>query len=148
MDYDEIIEEIKPYHWLACNEDECKFIASGDTKKEAKENLMDKLEDIWDKLIGTTIYLANIGKSLDENWENVKKRKNLTPGPIIMTITEYIIQKNNKLKFYSEGINSNVYFTEKYLEKNKKIKKKDIREMVLKYKNRELKKGLMATNIL
>jgi len=34
------------------------------------------------------------------------------------------------------------------IEKNKKIKKKDIREMVLKYKNRELKKGLMATNIL
>ena len=135
MDYDEIIEEIKPYHWLACNEDECKFIASGDTKKEAKENLIDKLEDIWDKLIDTTIYLIIIEKS-KQNWN--KEKDKLVPGPIIMDISEYTIKKNNELKFFGAGINSNVYFTEKYLEKNKKIKKKDIREMVLKYKNREL----------
>ena len=32
--------------------------------------------------------------------------------------------------------------------KNKKIKKRDIQEMVLKYKNRELKEGLMTKNIL
>jgi hypothetical protein len=72
----------------------------------------------------------------------------LVAGPIYMEISEYIIKKNYKLKFTSSGINSLVFFSEEYLKKHKKIKKDDIISSVEKYKNRELKKGLMSDNIL
>jgi hypothetical protein len=145
MDYDEIIENIKKYHFLACGENKCKMINCTDTKKEAKENLLEILEEKWDKLIGTIVYLVIIKKSTD-NWDPVED--DLLPGPIFMSISEYKIKKNNTLKFYGSGINSNVYSSKKYLEKNKKIKKKDIQDLVLKYKNRELKKGLMSKNVI
>jgi hypothetical protein len=145
MDYDKIINDIENFHFLVCNDEKCKIISSAESKKEAKEKMIEILEPKWEKLIGTTIFLVILEKS-KKNWD--KKKDILVPGPIMMGISDYKIEKNNKIKMFSSGINSNVYFSEKYFEKNKKIKKKDIREMVLKYQKRELKKGLMAKNVL
>lgn len=142
---DKILDEVEKYQFLVCDDKKCKIVSSGETKKEAKDNLIELLEPKWENLIGTTIYFVKIEKS-KENWDKIKDK--LVPGPVMMGISDYRIEKDNKLKFYDSGINGNVYFSEEYLNKYETIKNTDIENMVLKYKKRELKQGLMSKNIL
>ena len=145
INYDNIINDIEKFHFLLCEDNKCEIISSANTKKEAKDLLIEKFKSKWENLVGKTVYLAIIEKS-EENWD--KEKDKMVPGPIMMDISEYKILKNKDIKFYDAGINSNVYFTEEYLKKNKNINLKDVKEMVLKYKKRELKKGLMSKNVL
>jgi hypothetical protein len=144
MDYDEILDKIEKYHYLACGNDSCKIISNSDSKGEAKDKLVEIFSPRWDELIGTTIYLVTVRKSTKGSW--TKEKHSLLPGPLYIEITEYKIKKGKKIKMHDEGINSNVYFTENYLKKNKKIRIDDIKTLVLKYKNRELKKGVTQKN--
>lgn len=146
MDYNEIADNIEKYHYFTCTEKTCKSISKSDSKKEAKQEFIEKLEDKWDNMIDDIVYLVVIRKSSKGKWD--PKKNILVSGPIYMEISEYRVKDNHKLQFKDPGINSNVYFTENYLKKNKKIKKTDIKDMVLKFKNRELKKGLMQDNLL
>jgi len=146
MDYDKILDKIEKYNYFACGNDNCKIISNSDSKTEAKNKLIQILNPRWTELIGTIIYLVTIRKSTKGEWN--KDKHSLLPGPLYMEITEYKIKDNNKLKMIDEGLNSNIYFTENYLKKNKKIKMSDIKESILKFKNRELKKGLTQKNII
>lgn len=145
MDYDKIIDKINKYYYILCHEDDCKIISVSDYKTEAKDIVKKKLSSKWDDLVGTTIYSVTFRKSVKGKWEPEKQV--LLSGPIFMEISEYKIKKNNKLKRFSSGINSNVFFSDHYLRKNKKIKVDDVK-LVLKFKNRELKKGLMENNVI
>ena len=148
MDISKILGKIEKYHYIGCGKKKCKIIGSSDKKSEAKEEAIDFLSEgeDWNDMIGMVIFVVTIRKTTKEEWN--KKTNFLLPGPIVMSITEYIIHKNKKLKMISSGINSNVFFSDTYLKKNKQILEKDIISSVVKYKNRELKQGLMEKNIL
>jgi hypothetical protein len=146
MNYNQIIDNVEKYHYLVCGNNSCKTISKSDSKKEAKEEFIDIMKDKWDDMIDEIIYLVVIRNSVKGNWD--PKKYVLVSGPLYMEIVEYKVEDNYKLKLISSGINGNVYFTENYLKKNNKIKKEDIKKMVLKFKKRELKKGLMEDNLL
>jgi hypothetical protein len=146
MDYNKIADNIEKYHYLICGDNSCKTISKSDSKNEAKEEFIETMKDKWDDMIDKIIYLVVIRKSVKGNWD--PKKYILIPGPLHIEIVEYKVENNYKLKLTSSGINNNVYLTENYLNKNNKIKKEDIKKMVLKFKKRELKKGLMEKNKL
>ena len=146
MDIKKIIDNIEKYHYLGCGSENCKIISSSDSRSDAKEEAIKFLKPHWNNLIGTTIFLVIIRKSAKGKWE--KEKHQLLDGPINMEISEYIIKENYKLKFTDSGINSLVFFSEEYLKKHKKIRTKDIISSVEKYKKKELKKGLMSSNVL
>lgn len=118
MDITNILNKIEKYHYIGCGIKKCEIISSSDKKSEAKEEAINFLEDEWDDLIGTKIFVATLRRTTKEEWD--KKIHFLAHGPIIMSITEYIIRKNKKLKITSSGINSNVFFSDTYLKKIKK----------------------------
>jgi len=142
----EIIEEANKYHYVGCGTKKCKFLVSSNDKTYAKNKTLELLSPDWEKLIDTVIYRVTIRNAVKGDWDS--EENEFISGPIYMEITEYLIKPKNKLKIKSSGINRQVYFSEKYLKKNKKIKKDDITNSVFKYEKRELKKGLMEENIL
>lgn len=143
---DKVIDDTEKYYFLGCGSENCKIIGSSDSREEAKKEAIEFLKPHWDDLIGSMIFLIIIRRSTEGDWEDEKDI--LVAGPIYMEISEYIIKKNYKLKFTTSGINSIVFFSEEYLKKHKRIRKRDIVESLEKYKNRELKKGLMSKNVL
>jgi hypothetical protein len=146
MDITKILDKIEKYHFIGCGIKKCKIISSSDTKSEAKLEAINFLKDEWDDFIDVIIFMVTIKKSKKNEWN--KEKNFLLHGPIIMVISEYIICKNKKLKATSSGINPNVFFSETYLKKNKKILEKDIVSSIVKYKNGELKQGLTEKNVL
>ncbi len=146
MDIEKIIYNIGKYHYVGCGDKKCKIMATSDSKSDAKNDAFKFLDNHWDDLIGSVIYLVTIRKSTKEEWN--KEKNSLIPGPIYMEITEYIIKKREKIKEIGSAKNRQVFFTEKYIKKNNGISKKDIVDMVKKFSLDELKKGVMETNIL
>jgi hypothetical protein len=146
MDIEKIIEEIGKYHYVGCGDKKCKIIASSDSKSEAKKETFKFLDNHWDDLIGSVIYLVTIRKSTKDEWN--KEKNSLIPGPIYMEITEYIVKKKEKIKEIGSAKNKQVFFTEKYIKKNNGISKKDIADVVKKFASDELKKGIMETNVI
>ena len=145
--YEKIINDTEKYHYVGCGSENCKIISSSNSKDEAKEKAINFLKPHWNDMIGNIIFLVIIRKSTEGDFE--KEKDILAPEPIYMEISEYIIKKNYKLKFIDSGINSLIWISKDYLKKNKnKIKKRDIEKICEKYKNRELKQGLMSKNIL
>jgi hypothetical protein len=92
------------------------------------------------------IFLVKIKKSVKGDW--IANEHKLLSGPILIEICEYVVKPINKLKLASSGINNQIYFSDKYLKKNKNIQKDDIVDSVYKYIKGELKKGLMEKNVL
>jgi hypothetical protein len=146
MNTEKILNNIEKYHYLGCGSENCKIISSSNSRSEAKEEAIKFLKPHWEDLVGSMIFLVIIRKTTKGDWDDEKDI--LVAGPIYMEISEYIVKKNYKLKFTSSGINSIVFFSEEYLKKNKRIRKRDIISSVEKYKKRELKKGLMSKNVL
>jgi len=149
MNIENIIDDVKKYHYVGCGNKKCKIISSSNSKSEAKNNtfeFFDKHDDNWEDLIGNIIYLITIRKSTKEKWD--KNNNSLIPGPCYMEITEYIIKKKNILKEISTAKNKQVFFTEKYIKKNNGINTKDITNTIKKFESNELKIGIMEKNIL
>jgi hypothetical protein len=148
MDIEKIIEDVGKYHYVGCGDKKCKIMASSYSKSEAKDNAFKFLDDHWDDLIGSIIYLVTIRKSTKDKEEWNKEKNLLLPGPIYMEITEYIVKKKEKIKEIGSVKNRQVFFTEKYIKKNNGISKKDIADLVKKFASDELKKGVMESNII
>lgn len=141
-----LIEKANKYHYVGCDTKKCNFIVSSNDKSYAKEKTIENLKTKWNEIIDSVIYRVTLKKSVKGDWN--KKENKFLSGPIFMKITEYIIKPKNKLKETSSGINSQVFFTEKYLRENGKIKKTDVVNLILKFKLGELKKGRMETNFI
>lgn len=60
MDIENIIEDVKKYHYIGCGDKKCKIMGSSNDKKEAKETTMQFLLPEWDDFIGAVIYLVSI----------------------------------------------------------------------------------------
>jgi len=143
MDYGKILKLTDKYLYLSCTNDKCKILSSSDKKSEAKKEMTKKLNENSE---GKTIYFVTLTQYPKGAWK--PEEHILIPSPLHMEISEYEVVKGKKLKKFSSGINNMVFFTDKYLMKNKKIKKDDIKNLVLKYNNKELKKGLMSKNTI
>ena len=147
MNIDKIIDGIEKYHYVGCGNKKCKFISSSNSKTDATEKMKEILEPDWEELVGTSIYLVTVKKSV-ENGEWDEKKNFLLSGPIYIEIKKYFIEKNGKIKKSLSSKGGQFFFSLKYLEKNKKINKDDILESVFKLEKGKAKEGLMSADVL
>ena len=140
-----MLNDIHKYYYVGCGKKTCKIISSSDDKTEAKNKAIKFLKPHEPDVIDSVIYLAIIKKST-KKWN--KNGNELLPGPILLTITEYKVKKEIKLKEIDSGINNQVFITQKYLKKNDGIDIDDILKSVSAFAKGKLKKGLMEKNIL
>ena len=145
MNIDDILDNIQKYHYIGCGKKTCKIISSSDDKNEAKQKAIKFLKPHESDVIDSVIYLATINKSA-KKWS--KNDNELLPGPVVLTITEYKVKKEIKLKEIDSGINNQVFITPKYLKKNDGIDINDVLKSVNSFCRGKLKKGLMEKNML
>ena len=117
MNIKKIIEDIGKYHYVLINNKTAAIMSSNNKLSDAKNNVLDTIKKNLDELIGQTIVqlkIKEIKKSLKEK------------GPISFELTFYIVNKNGNLTISQNHSNEILYITEKYLNNNDKIKKKDV----------------------
>ena len=145
MNIGDLLDDIQKYHYVGCGKKKCKLISSSNNKTEATNKAIKFLKPHESDVIDSVIYLVSIKKSV-EKWN--KNDYELLPGPILITIAEYKVKKELKLKEIDSGINNQIFVTQKYLKKNDGINVDDILKSVSSFAKGKLKKGLMEKNIL
>lgn len=132
MNIKKIIEDIGKYHYVLINRKKAAIMSSNNKLSDAKENVLDTIKTNLDELIGQTIVQLKIKEI---------KKPSKEKGPISFELTFYIVNKNGNLTINQNHSNEILYITEKYLNSNNKIKKKDIKKICVeifynKYKHR------------
>lgn len=118
MNLKSIIEEIGTYHYVLINRKKAIIMESENKLSDARNNVLETISKYLDELIYQNIIQVKI-KSVDEDKH----------GPISIQLSFYIVNKNGNLKLNSNYPNEILYITQKYLNKNNKIKSKDIKKI-------------------
>lgn len=118
MDIKKIIENIGKYHYVLINRKKATIMESDNKLSDAKENVLKKINEYLDELMYQNIIQVKI-----------KSDKESKHGPIFIKLSFYIVNKNGNLKLNSNYPNEILYITQKYLNENNEIKRKDIKKM-------------------
>ena len=101
------------------------------SEKEAKKEILLKINKNPEKFINKEIMLMHLEKIPSTYIKGDKNSSlKLLGGPIVVDITVYKIDKKGNLFIdENEDRNNKVFFTDDYLTKNEKIKKKDLEKI-------------------
>lgn len=142
----DIILKINTYHYFIVAGKKVLLISSNNVKKEAKEKAFEKISKKIDKLKGKLIYEVKLKTiSKEKLKEDIKKKVPKLGGPIAVNIKNYIIKSSKKIE--SDNYQNNIYFTKKYLNKNKEIKINDLKKILLAHHN-NLTDSLFSINTI
>jgi hypothetical protein len=114
MDYKEIIKNTKKFHYFIKNKNKIIYLSSSNSKSEAKEIALKKLESYIDKLIGKKLFLLKI-KEEDPTKENELK---LIGGHIAFILEHGEIKDKNTIKNINRSFSNKIYLTNKYIKKH------------------------------
>jgi len=149
MDYKDIIVNIGKYHYLIVNSSKSIILSSSNSKSEARQNALDKLQPILNAVLGKHIYLLTIRKI---SKKDLKSQENdsikVYGGPIKITIERIEVINKNKLKNKGGLGNNRIYFTESFLKKNKEINRNSLEKFAFDYHNKKLKQGPFDVNVI
>ena len=149
MDYKDIIVNIGKYHYLIVNSSKSIILSSSNSKSEARQNALEKLQPILNTVLGKHIYLLTIRKIPKKDLKSQEKTTlKVIGGPIKVSIEKIEVINKNKLKNKGGPGNNRVYFSEKYLQKYKEIKNSNLEQFAFDYHNKKLKQGLFDVNII
>lgn len=118
MNIKKIIEDIRKYHYVLINRKKAVIMKSDNKLSDAKENVLDTITKNLDELMYQNIMQLKI-----------KSSKESKHGPISIQLSFYIVNKNGNLKLNSNYPNEILYITQKYLNENNEIKRKDIKKI-------------------
>lgn len=118
MNLKKIIEDIGKYHYVLINRKKASIMQSDNKLSDAKKNVLEKISEYLDELTYQNIIELKI-----------KSDKESKYGPIFFEIKFYIVNKNGNLKLNSNHQNELLYITQKYLNENNEIKRKDIKKI-------------------
>jgi len=145
----EIIEDIGKYHYIIANSSKSILLSSSNSKNEARNEAIQKIQPILKNVIGKIIYLLTIRKISDKR---LKSQENddiqFLGGPIQVTIERIQVVNENKLKNLGGSKNNKVYFSQKYLHKNNSISDSNIKQIAYDYHNEKLKNGPFDVNVI
>lgn len=148
MNIKEIIKENGNYIYIITSANKTILLSSSNSKNEAKEFALKKLQPNIKNLIGKKIYLITLKniskKDLKNQEENTIK---LLGGPLMIEIEKVLIINENKLKNEGGVGNNKIYFSEKYL-KEKSVSHEIIKKITSDYHNEKLKNGPLDVNII
>jgi hypothetical protein len=149
MDYKNIIVNIGKYHYLIVNSSKSIILSSSNSKSEARQNALDKLQPILNAVLGKHIYLLTIRKIPKKD---LKSQENdsikVLGGPIEVSIEKIEVINKNKLKNKGGFGNRRAYFTESFLKKNKEINRNSLEKFAFDYHNKKLKQGPFDVNVI
>jgi hypothetical protein len=149
MDYKNIIVNIGKYHYLIVNSSRSIILSSSNSKSEARQNALVKLQPILNAVLGKHIYLLTIRKISKKDLKSQEKTTlKVIGGPIKVSIERIEVINKNKLKNKGGPGNNRIYFSEKYLQKYKEIKNSNLEQFAFDYHNKKLKQGLFDVNII
>lgn len=148
MNIKDIIKENGNYIYIITSTNKTILLSSSNSKNEAKEFALKKLQPNIKNLIGKKIYLITLKniskKDLKNQEENTIK---LLGGPLMIEIEKVLIVNENKLKNEGGVGNNKIYFSEKYL-KEKSVSHEIIKKITSDYHNEKLKNGPLDVNII
>jgi len=149
MDYKNIIVNIGKYHYLIVNSSKSIILSSSNSKSEARQNALDKLQPILNAVLGKHIYLLTIRKIPKKDLKSQEKEPiKVLGGPIEVTIERIEVINKNKLKNKDAPGNNRIYFTESFLKKNKEINRNSLEKFAFDYHNKKLKQGPFDVNVI
>lgn len=145
----EIIEDIGKYHYIIANSSKSILLSSSNSKNEARDEAIQKIQPILKNVMGKIIYLLTIRKISDKR---LKSQENddiqFLGGPIQVTIERVQVINENKLKNLGGSKNNKVYFSQKYLHKHNSISDSNIKQIAYDYHNEKLKNGPFDINVI
>ena len=149
MDYKNIIVNIGKYHYLIVNSSKSIILSSSNSKNEARQNALEKIQPILNAVLGKYIYLLTIRKI---SKKDLKSQENdsikVLGGPIEVTIEKIEVINKNKLKNKGGFINNIIYFSESFFKKYKEIKNSNLEQIAFDYHNKKLKQGPLDVNVI
>ena len=102
MDYDEIVNNVNKYHYYVTTQSKIIHLSSSNSKNEAKNLALEKLQPNIDNLIGKKILFIKI-KSVNDEYLKSKSSDELQVigGPILIKFESGIIINSKKIKLGS-----------------------------------------------
>lgn len=133
---------IDKYYYFISSTNKTIFLSSDDNKTHARSVALLKLQPNINNLIGKKIIIIKT-KSVKKEYYNNNKLS-LIGGPIKLEIKQEIIKSSFKISSIKDNNPVIVYLSEKYVKNNKL----DMKDIVSKYVNEKLNKGLLSSNVL
>lgn len=149
MDYKEIVNNAKKYHYYVVTTNITSCVSSSNSKSEARKLALEKLKPNIDNLIGKKLVFVKI-KSVAKEFEKQKTSDELKiiGGPILFKFERGIIQSVDKISNIRTGGNNEVYLSDKYIKKHKDNVAFDLKKLVRDFVTEKLNQGLLAMTIL
>ena len=149
MDYKNIIVNIGKYHYLIVNSSKSIILSSSNSKNEARQNALEKIQPILNAVLGKHIYLLTIRKISKKDLKSQEKTTlKVIGGPIQVSIEKIEVINKNKLKNKGGFGNRRAYFTESFFKKNKEINRSNLEQIAFDYHNKKLKQGPLDVNVI
>ena len=149
MDYKNIIVNIGKYHYLIVNSSKSIILSSSNSKNEARQNALEKIQPILNAVLGKHIYLLTIRKISKKDLKSQEKDSiKVLGGPIEVSIEKIEVINKNKLKNKGGFGNRRAYFTESFFKKNKEINRSNLEQFAFDYHNKKLKQGPFDINVI
>ena len=146
MDYKDIVNNVKKYHYYVVTKTKIGFLSSSNNKSESKKLALEKLKPNIKNLIGKNIILVKI-KNVEKKYNNDSNQ--LYGGPIAFEIENEIISSENKIKSGDKSKRT-VFLSEKFIKKNIDNITIKLKNVVNDYKNNNLncQQGILCMSIL
>ena len=144
----DLINDIGKYHYLLVTNNKALLLSSDNNNNKDKDKALKKIESKIDRLQNKIMYKITL-KTISKKKILEDKKKSIPKigGPIVAIISIYIIESAIKLKNKKAGGNNHVYFTKKFLKKNKEINSKYIRKITYAY-DKNLSNILFSINTI
>jgi hypothetical protein len=146
-DYKKFVVDIGKYHYLIANSNKSIILSSSNSKSEARQEALNKLQPIMNAVLGKHIYLLTI-RTISK--KDLKTQEGTTlkllGGPIEITAERIRVVSPTKLKNIGGYRNNIIYLTDNYLQKYKEIKRDSLEQSAFDLHNRKLKQGPLDVN--
>lgn len=146
-EYKNFVVDVGKYHYVIVNSNKSIILSSSNSKNEARQEALNKLQPIMNAVLGKHIYLLTI-RTISK--KDLKSQENdsikILGGPIEVDILKILVKSPTRLKNLGGFGNKRVYFTDTYLKKYKEIKKNSLEQFAFDYYNKKLKQGPLDVN--
>lgn len=148
-EYKNFIVNVGKYHYVITNKTKSIILSSSNSKNEARQEALEKLQPMMDAVLGKYIYLLTIRKISEKDLKSQEKTTlKILGGPIQVSIEKIEVINKNKLKNKGGFGNRRAYFTESFFKKNKEINRSNLEQFAFDYHNKKLKQGPFDVNII
>lgn len=150
MNYKEFIDNTHKYHYLIVINKKVATLSSGNDSSKVKKECLDiikkKLKTLQNMFIVKLTF--NKIKKKDLIADRSSSLKSIG-GPISIKINVFQVSSKGKLKMNdNEDRNNQIYITDKYINKNNSINKKNTHKIAYKAINRKIPNDLLRVNLI